>query len=127
MSFVGVDGTKAGWVGIELDDGRFTTSYLLRPIETDFRELAHAHVIGIDVPIGFGPRKADKEARALLRGAASTVFTTPGRELLEASSDQALESRRSRTLSGGASFTLRSWRHPIRASTRFIRRSRSAR
>lgn len=83
MSFVGVDGTKAGWVGIELDDGRFTTSYLLRPIETDFRELAHAHVIGIDVPIGFGPRKADKEARALLRGAASTVFTTPGRELLE--------------------------------------------
>jgi predicted RNase H-like nuclease len=83
MAVVGVDGTKGGWVGIELDDGRFTTSYALRPIATDFREVAHARVIAVDIPIGFGPRKADVEVRAFLRGAASTVFTTPPRELLE--------------------------------------------
>jgi predicted RNase H-like nuclease len=83
MQVVGVDGTKGGWVGIELDDGRFTTSYALRPIATDFQEVADALVIAIDIPIGFGPRKADAEVRAFLRGAASTVFTTPRREVLE--------------------------------------------
>ena len=36
----------------------------------------------MDVPIGFGPRGADPAARAFLSGAASTVFTTPPRELL---------------------------------------------
>ena len=40
-------------------------------------------MIAVDVPIGFGPRKADAAARAFLAGAASTVFTTPSRELLE--------------------------------------------
>jgi predicted RNase H-like nuclease len=80
----GVDGTKGGWVAVELEDGRFLKDRLLRPVETDFSELAHAEVIAIDVPIGFGPRQADGEARAFLRGAASTVFTTPTRRLLEA-------------------------------------------
>jgi predicted RNase H-like nuclease len=40
-------------------------------------------VIAIDVPIGFGPRQADPAARVFLSGAASTVFATPPRELLE--------------------------------------------
>jgi predicted RNase H-like nuclease len=35
------------------------------------------------VPIGFGPRKADTAGRRVLAGAASTVFTTPAREILE--------------------------------------------
>ena len=78
-----MDGTKDGWVGIELDTGRFAAAHVLRPIETDFHELAHARVIAVDVPIGFGPRNADAAARAFLVGAASTVFTTPRRELLE--------------------------------------------
>lgn len=83
MRVVGLDGTKGGWVGIALADGRFGCAYRLRPVETDFRELADADVVAIDVPIGFGPRAADAAARAFLRGAASTVFTTPSRELLE--------------------------------------------
>ena len=37
----------------------------------------------VDIPIGFGPRKADGVARAFLSGAASTVFSTPAREVLE--------------------------------------------
>jgi predicted RNase H-like nuclease len=79
----GIDGTKGGWVAIVLEDGRFARDVLCRPVETDFRILADVVVIGIDVPIGFGPRRADAAARVFLSGAASTVFPTPPRELLE--------------------------------------------
>jgi predicted RNase H-like nuclease len=83
MRVAGVDGTKGGWVAIVLDDGRVSTDHVLRPIETSFEELCDAEVIAVDVPIGFGPRRADAAARAFLSGAASTVFTTPPREVLE--------------------------------------------
>jgi predicted RNase H-like nuclease len=79
----GVDGTKGGWVAILLDDGRFAGDRLLQPIETTWEELADAQVVAIDIPIGYGPREADTAARALLTGAASTVFSTPTREALE--------------------------------------------
>jgi predicted RNase H-like nuclease len=80
----GVDGTKGGWVAIVLDDGRFAGDRLLRPVETDFAELGDAEVVAVDIPTGFGPRAADRVARALLAGAASTVFPTPSRAVLEA-------------------------------------------
>jgi predicted RNase H-like nuclease len=83
MRVAGVDGTKGGWVAIVLEDGGFAADYFLRPIETEFGELADAEVIAVDIPIEFGPRQADIAARPYLRGAASTVFTTPARELLE--------------------------------------------
>lgn len=79
----GVDGTKGGWVAVELVDGRFAGARLLRPVETRFEELADAELIAVDVPIGFGPRAADAAARRFLGRAASTVFAIPGRELLE--------------------------------------------
>jgi predicted RNase H-like nuclease len=85
MRVAGVDGTKGGWVAILLDDGRFVDDYLIQPVKSTFEELAVVEVIGIDIPIGFGPnRTADKAARAFLRGAASTVFSTASREQLEA-------------------------------------------
>lgn len=85
MHVAGVDGTKGGWVAIVLDEeGRLAGDLLLRPVETAFEELAEAAVLAIDVPIGFGPRRAaDVAAREILRGAASTVFTTPARDVLE--------------------------------------------
>jgi predicted RNase H-like nuclease len=79
----GVDGTKGGWVAIVLDEGCFTTDHLVGSVDATFDELADAGVVGIDVPIGFGPRKADRAARRFLTGAASTAFTTPSREILE--------------------------------------------
>jgi predicted RNase H-like nuclease len=79
----GIDGTKGGWVAIVLEDGRFAGDRLLRPVETDFGALEEAAVLGIDVPIGFGPRRADAAGRAYLTGAASTVFTTPTQAILE--------------------------------------------
>ncbi|HEX6577253.1 MAG TPA: DUF429 domain-containing protein [Jiangellaceae bacterium] len=83
MRVAGVDGAKGGWVAILLDDGRFAGDRLLQPIETTWEALADAQVIAIDIPIGYGPREADTAARALLSGAASTVFSTPTREALE--------------------------------------------
>src|SRR5262249_36303530 len=78
----GVDGTRGGWVAIVLEESRFAADLVLPSVATDFAELADVDEIGIDVPIGFGPRAADKSARAFLKGAASTVFTTPSRDVL---------------------------------------------
>lgn len=83
MRVAGVDGTKRGWVAVELVNGSFDSAHVLQPIETRFETLAAAEVIAIDVPIGFGPRGADAAARRYLGRAASTVFTTPRREQLE--------------------------------------------
>ena len=77
----GVDGTKGGWVAVELEEGRFVRDRLLA-IDTAFEELPAAEVIGIDIPIGFGPREADRAARKFLAGSASTVFTTPSQAIL---------------------------------------------
>jgi len=84
MRVVGIDGTKGGWVAVALDqDGRVCGDYLVRPVESSFEQFADAEVITIDVPIGFGPRAADAAARGYMYGAASTVFTTPRRAVLE--------------------------------------------
>jgi predicted RNase H-like nuclease len=84
MRVAGLDGTKGGWVAIELNEGSFERDRLIQPIESDLGELAKAEVIAVDVPIGFGPdRRADTAARAFLRGNASTVFPTPSRDILE--------------------------------------------
>jgi predicted RNase H-like nuclease len=85
MRVVGIDGTKEGWAAVVLEDGRFARDLLITPIQSSFRGLpGDIAVLAIDVPIGFGPRGADVEARKFLRGAAaSTVFATPPREVLE--------------------------------------------
>lgn len=83
MRVAGVDGTKGGWVAIVLEDGHFAADHVLQPIEADFEELDDAQIVAVDVPIGFGPRRADAAARRFLAGAASTVFTTPSREVLK--------------------------------------------
>lgn len=59
-------------------------------------------VVGIDIPIGLpdaGERPVDQAARALLKGAASSVFPVPTRQALMAAS-YADASRRNRELSG---------------------------
>ena len=83
MRVAGIDGTRGGWVAIVIEEGVLARDHLIRPVEATFAELADAEVVAIDVPIGFGPREADPAARRFLSGAASTVFTTPSRELLE--------------------------------------------
>jgi predicted RNase H-like nuclease len=97
VQVAGIDGTRGGWVAIVLDNGGFAEDHLIRPVEARFDQLVDAEVLAIDVPIGFGPRQADIAARRFLTGAASTVFTTPTRELLEMPFGPGLGSRRKPT------------------------------
>ena len=84
MRVAGVDGTKAGWVVVVLEDGKVVDDLLLSPVQSSFSELAEMAVIAIDVPIGFGPGQADAAARAYLSGSASTVFPIPTQAVLQA-------------------------------------------
>lgn len=78
MRVAGVDGTKGGWVAVLLDDGHFAEAQLIGEVRSRFRELADAKWVAIDVPIGFGPRRADTEARSRVGG--SSVFAIPERD-----------------------------------------------
>ena len=82
----GVDGYRKGWVAVELDpsgDVQVST-------HSSFSEVlsSQARVIAVDIPIdppGLGVRQADAGARAFVGGSrASSVFSTPPREALEA-------------------------------------------
>ena len=78
----GVDGCKRGWVAVVLSDGRFREARMIEGVESTFGELADVQRIAIDIPIGYGPRKADGLARALVGG--SSVFSIPARERFDA-------------------------------------------
>jgi predicted RNase H-like nuclease len=81
---IGVDGYRGGWIAASLDDGgvRWVTASV-----TGIGTLLDAHVAtGVDMPIGLldaGLRECDALARRSLPGAASRVFTTPSRPVLE--------------------------------------------
>ncbi len=89
MLVVGADGTKSGWAAVRLADD-------LVPVATlhqSFVELLESHheagVIAVDIPIGLPTshgRKADIDARSFIGPRASSVFATPPRDALRASS-----------------------------------------
>ena len=83
---LGVDGCRAGWVGVVLSGGTATVvvaptvSELVAAVRTDHPDLA---VVGVDIPIGLPdttPRQADLLARQHLPvGRKSSVFPAPTR------------------------------------------------
>jgi predicted RNase H-like nuclease len=80
----GVDASRGGWVAVTLEDGRVAGTFFLDAVDTDFHDIQGAEMIAIDIPIGFGPRRAEEQARKFIGGrAAAAVFTVPTRELLE--------------------------------------------
>jgi len=89
-SVLGVDACKAGWVGVVLDpDGQVADVLLKATIANLVNAAAESRtisVVGIDIPIGLperGERPVDAAARRLLKGASSSVFTTPTRPALD--------------------------------------------
>jgi predicted RNase H-like nuclease len=85
----GIDGYGRGaWVAVVLEEGRFARSLVGRTLAALVARLADTAVIGVDIPIGLpdgpSPRLADTLARKRLGRAASTVFVTPPRAVLEA-------------------------------------------
>jgi predicted RNase H-like nuclease len=85
VAVLGVDGWRGQWVGALLD-GRSVTLLAL-PDAAAVLAVEGVEVVGIDMPIGLsddGPRRCDREARALLGRAGSSVFPAPVRPVLAA-------------------------------------------
>jgi predicted RNase H-like nuclease len=83
MHFVGVDGCKAGWLAVALDDEGVATHLVAPEFEVIARRFPEALIL-IDVPIGLrdsgeGGRACDRLARRVLGPRASSVFSAPCR------------------------------------------------
>jgi predicted RNase H-like nuclease len=91
---LGVDGCRAGWVGVVLAPDQSAVGVvaasigeLVRAAEAATTCAARLDVIGIDMPFHppeAGLRPADLAARAHLGRKASSIFLTPARPVLEA-------------------------------------------
>ncbi len=87
---LGVDGCRAGWVGVRRVDALAPTVLVAATIG----ELVEAaggpaaiDVVAIDIPVGLptdAPRAAERAARRLLPGRASTVFNSPAAAAVDA-------------------------------------------
>lgn len=82
---IGIDGCPGGWIAAVLT-GR-TVTWRFAEVDRIGELVPPDVVVGIDMPIGLlesGDRQCDALARQALPGAASRVFTTPPRAVLEA-------------------------------------------
>lgn len=87
---LGLDGCKAGWIGVVLvgDEAAAVFGSSVDAVVAAAEAISQIDIIAIDIPIGIsetGRREADVLARRMLAGRASSVFSTPIREALEAS------------------------------------------
>lgn len=95
VAVLGVDGCKAGWVGVLVRPDATTTLHVAATIVglvEQIRETTELGVVGIDIPIGLpdhSVRTADRLVRAELPGKASSVFATAPRAAYSASDYQA--------------------------------------
>jgi predicted RNase H-like nuclease len=88
--FLGLDGARAGWIVIGIDDDDSVSHTLVRNIDDAHALLQQAESALIDMPIGIadaGPdeRRADPAARKLLGKRSSSVFPMPCRIALSKS------------------------------------------
>jgi predicted RNase H-like nuclease len=86
---VGVDGARVakhqGWVYVSLEGGRVHAAGFHESFAELLEEHAAAEIVAVDIPIGLvasGRRAADEEARGILKGQASSVFSAPPRAVL---------------------------------------------
>ncbi|VXC13640.1 DUF429 domain-containing protein [Aeromicrobium sp. 9AM] len=85
MAVLGVDGCRAGWVGVLWE--RTTTVLVAPTIDALVERAGEVEAIAIDIPIGLPadqPRTVERLARARLPGRASTVFNAPASSVLDA-------------------------------------------
>jgi predicted RNase H-like nuclease len=87
MPAIGVDACRNGWVAAAIDGGAITSIEYTHTVDDLATMFPDATSIGIDIPIGLptnGSRRADLEAKQLLKDRRSSVFLTPPRAVLEA-------------------------------------------
>jgi predicted RNase H-like nuclease len=86
---VGVDGFKAAWLTVALEDGRFAEARVISTMAAVLEAYRDAEQIGVDVPIGLPDvgerREADVAARRFLGARRASVFFTPSWPVLAAS------------------------------------------
>ena len=89
---LGVDACPGGWVGVLVDTTGRASVFVdatISGLVALVRETTPVAVVAIDIPIGLpdaSGRLADAEARRVLVGKSSSVFSTPPRAALEAES-----------------------------------------
>lgn len=99
MKYIGVDGCRAGWFMVGLDEEDSNAFTLLHRIDELDAYLATAQCILIDIPIGLlrqetQERACDKQARKILgRPRGSSVFAAPSRCALHCKTYQAANAR----------------------------------
>jgi predicted RNase H-like nuclease len=84
---VGVDACKTGWIAVAVNEIGVLAAHYLPAIASLPGTVPDASVVAIDIPIGLpesGRREADLAARARLGVRRSSVFFTPPRAVLEA-------------------------------------------
>ncbi|WP_351227034.1 DUF429 domain-containing protein [Streptomyces sp. NPDC002133] len=108
VTVLGVDACAAGWVGVELRDGRFAGARLSSDLRSLLREApvtgggGDFGVVAVDMPLGLldtGWRQADTEAAALLGRLRSSVFRVPPHAVWQEEEYEAAN-RRCRELTG---------------------------
>lgn len=85
----GLDGSRAGWVAVLLEDGAFRDAACFESLGHACARLCGVTSIAVDIPIGLPTRRAGRaaehEARAMVgTGRASSVFPTYPRPVYEA-------------------------------------------
>lgn len=85
MTYVGVDWASGLWVTVALgDDVSITTYPSILNVWHDHKTSAEAMLV--DIPIGLpesGTRACDRAAKSMLKDRSSTVFSVPGRDIVE--------------------------------------------
>jgi predicted RNase H-like nuclease len=98
---VGIDGCKAGWVGVVLREGIFSRAVVAANFRDLLTAVPAASVVAVDIPIGLPTtaRRADIEARRVVGARSASVFPTPPRAVIEAATYEDAN-RRARALLG---------------------------
>lgn len=95
MTFVGVDGCRAGWFAVKFVDRSNWEINIFRSMRSLWNNCKDASLILVDIPIGLieegsNERVCDKEARRLLgRKRGSSIFPVPCRDAVYADINEA--------------------------------------
>ena len=109
MNYLGIDGCKAGWFCVSLDEDDDWSYHIFPDAKTLGDYAGHASSVLIDIPIGLldkgtEERHCDKEGRRLLRPKrSSSVFPAPARQTLLAGSYQQAQQFNRRSIGRGLS------------------------
>jgi predicted RNase H-like nuclease len=85
----GIDGCKSGWIVAEKKIENELSITFIKSLDQLEKLIRKEAIAGIDIPLQiheYGFRMADKEARALLKSRASTIFSAPAKKTLLAKS-----------------------------------------